>query len=46
MAGGQIPLGILANSTNDDESLADFVSKRIANRFFEAMELEETTETE
>jgi nanoRNase/pAp phosphatase (c-di-AMP/oligoRNAs hydrolase) len=46
MAGGQIPLGLFANGADDDEALVAFVSKRIANRFFDSMKLEERDETE
>lgn len=44
MAGGQIPLGIFADEADDDEDLIRFVSKRVTNRFFETLRLDEETD--
>ncbi len=40
MAGAQIPLGLFADSDADDDELVDFASRRVLNRFFDALHLE------
>ncbi|WP_227374237.1 DHH family phosphoesterase [Haladaptatus halobius] len=44
MAGAQIPLGLFADADADDDELGEFASRRVLNRFFDALHLERNGE--
>ncbi|MFB6171198.1 MAG: bifunctional oligoribonuclease/PAP phosphatase NrnA [Haloarculaceae archaeon] len=46
MAGAQLPLGIFADAGDDEADLVEFVSRRVVDRFFQTLHLEEDPDEE